>query len=293
MTVVGVLLFLALANASKTYCADASAPEDPVLRASVDFSAVDKADVRFRGASSRMSETYEVSPTVFGQVAINDKWFIPAGFSSEHIFLDTVKGAPVPSRINVMRLNTGVGYRFNSEWSAEIGVGPLFYDLNRVDGGTIGFGGMIRSTWKVNPDLLVVGGLSIAPDSEVPVFPAAGAIWSVSSNVTLNLIVPKPRVIYRVAKGINVYAGAEVRFAVFRTGEEIQDRTGVAGFNRALGTYRDIHLGAGAEFTIAKGLYAGFEAGYSVGRLIDYTRIDERVRFESAPYVHLGARYQF
>lgn len=288
---------LVIASSVSGWSADvpnvSSAPKDPVFNASVDYSVVDKGDVRFRGAQTEMSETHQVSPTIFGRIPINDNWFVPVGVSTEHLFFDSVTGAPVPERINSMRLSAGVGYRLSPEWTVEVAAGPLFYNLEQVDGNTIGFGGMVRASWRINPRMTAIIGLAVAPDSEFPVFPAAGVIWNVSTNFTLNLTAPRLRAVYHIFPKMDVYAGANLRFATFRTRDNIQERTHVAGFNNALGTYRDIHLGAGAEFKVLDGLRAGFEAGYSVGRLIDYTRIDERVRFESAPYVHASVRYTF
>ncbi len=277
--------------------AEAAKPEPPAypigLGAAVDYSYTAGGDVKFRGNKVGDSDAQMVSPTIFGEFPVNEKWYVPVGIASEHIFLDAVSGAPMPDQINVMRINAGVGYHLNDKWNLVVSAGPLFYNLERIDGQDLGFGGMIRAVYKASPDLTVVGGLAIAPDAEFPVFPAAGAIWKIQTNLTLNLIVPKPRVIYQVSDALRVYAGGEVRFAVFRTDGNIESQTHVAGFNNALGTYRDIHLGAGAEYKLVKNLFADLEAGYSVGREINYRRIDESVTFEPAPYVHVGLRYRF
>jgi len=59
------------------------------------------------------------------------------------------------------------------------------------------------------------------------------------------------------------------------------------------GTYRDFHLGAGVEYEIVRGLSLSVEGGYSVGRQIDYQRIDQTVSFDPAPYAQAGLRYRF
>lgn len=277
--------------------ADATKVEPPVnpigIGAAVDYSYTASSDVKFRDHKVGESDVHMVSPTIFGEFPINEKWYVPVGVASEHVFLDTVPGAPMPGEINVMRLNVGVGYHFNDQLNLVVSGGPLFYNLEKVDSENLGFGGMVRATYNLNPDLTIIGGLAIAPDAEYPVFPAAGAIWRVQTNIILNLTVPRPRVIYEFNESFRAYVGGEIRFSIFRTDNNIESSTGVKGFNSALGTYRDIHVGAGVEYQLIKGLFAGVDAGYSVGREIDYRRIDETVKFDPAPYVHVGLHFRF
>lgn len=64
-------------------------------------------------------------------------------------------------------------------------------------------------------------------------------------------------------------------------------------YNHALGTYHDFHLGAGVEYELLTPLSLTAEGGYSVGREIRYTRIEQTVSFDPAPYCQVGVRYRF
>jgi len=286
-----VLLFAA-ATAIPAYGLDIEAT-NMVFNASAEYSVVDKGEARFGGKRVDQSETQTLSPSISGRFPLSERWNILAAIGSDDIFLDSVKGVPEPERINTLRTMVGLGWRINDSWSAECGVGPQFYDLNRVDGSAIGFGAAVRVVWKARDSLTVVGGLAVAPDSEFPVMPMAGVEWRPRQDLALSLVAPKPRITWTLLDWLDVYAGAEARFTVFRTADNLDQKTGVAGYNRALGTYRDIHLGVGEEYRIVKGLRAGIEAGYSLGRQIDYTRIDQRVRFETGAYVSATLKYRF
>lgn len=271
-----------------------SAPAElPHFSASVDYNYVGDGDTDFRGHTLEKSDAHTIAPKVFGEVPLNDQWYLPMGVSTEHAFLDTADGAPIPDRINVMRVNVGVGYRFNEKWDVSAGAGPLFYNLEDVEGRNIGFGGMIRAVYYYSDKWTFAAGVAVAPDAEIPVFPAAGVIWKPTSDLTVSLMAPNPRVIRSFSDKFRVFVGADVRFAVFRTDDSIQSKTGVSGYNNALGTYRDYHLGAGGEYDIIKGLSLSAETGFSVGREIDYTRIDKQVDFHTSPYARVGIRYSF
>ncbi|MGA9451763.1 MAG: hypothetical protein WBW41_10545, partial [Verrucomicrobiia bacterium] len=126
-----------------------------------------------------------------------------------------------------------------------------------------------------------------------PALPLAGLRWDIRTNLTLNLMWPGPALIYHVDKRFDVFMGAGGNFTVFRSDPNLGNRIGQPAFNNALGTYRDFHLGAGAEYRLLRGLSLGIEGGYSVGREIDYVRIGQTVSFDPGPYVRLNLRVRF
>jgi hypothetical protein len=97
---------------------------------------------------------------------------------------------------------------------------------------------------------------------------------------------------YRVTPRLKFFAGVDGNFTVFRAGGNLGNKIGQSQFNNALGTYRDFRIGVGAEHQIVRGWSATVEGGYSLGREINYTRIDETVKFGSAPYIQVGLRWR-
>jgi opacity protein-like surface antigen len=199
----------------------------------------------------------------------------------------------MPDEIHTLRLLAGLGYHINDQWSIAGSLGPAIYRLTDVDTGTLGLGGMIHALWRLRPDLTLAFGLGINPDMDVPVLPAAGVRWNIRTNLTLNLMFPRPVLIYRVAPKLNLFAGADMKFAVFRTAKDLGNEIGQPRYDNALGTYHDFHLGAGVEYGILPGLSLSVEGGYSVGRELDYQRIDQTVKFDPAPYAQAGIKYRF
>ncbi len=260
---------------------------------SSDYSYVGPGQAKFQGVNLGNSEAQSVNASLAGAVALNEKWFVPLGISSANFFLDSPGGSPVPEEIHSLRLFAGLGYQLNDQWSISAGLGPVLYRLSDLDTGTLGLGGMIHAIWRMRPDLTLAFGIGFLPDSDVPVLPAAGLRWNIQTNLILNLMFPRPVLIYRAAPKLSLFAGADIKFAVFRTAEDLGDRIGQPRYNNALGTYRDFHLGAGVEYQIVRALSLSVEGGYSVGRQINYKRINQTVSFDPAPYAQAGLKYRF
>ena len=104
---------------------------------------------------------------------------------------------------------------------------------------------------------------------------------------------PRPVLICRAAPKLSLFAGADIKFAVFRAAEDQGNEIGQTRYNNALGTYRDFHLGAGVEYQMVHGLSLSVRGGYSVGRELDFKRIGQTVTFDPAPYAQAALKYRF
>jgi hypothetical protein len=263
------------------------------LDVSITSTYVGAGDVKFQAATDGRSHALSENADVRARIALNDQWSVLLGLGSENIFLNSVTGAPVPDQIHTVRLQPGLEYRVNAQWTAIASVGPAIYNLQDIHGNDVGLAGMVLTVYQFRPDLRLLLGASFNPDGDIPVLPVGGVHWDIKPNLALDLIMPKPRVIYQVASGLGVFAGGELNFVTFRTGDNIETKTGVAGFNNALGSYRDIRVGAGAEYNLNHRFSLSLEGGCSVGRQIDYSRIDSTLKFGSAPYVEGGLKIRF
>jgi len=259
---------------------------------SLNYSYVGSGDVSFPRVSGK-SDAQSFTANALAEIPVNDKWFIPVHFDSRDFFLGTVTGAPIPDQMDTLGFDTGAGYHLNDQWTFAASIGPRLYRLDDVSGDDVGIGGTIRASWRYQPDLLFAFGLNFESDRDVPVLPAAGLRWDITPKLTLNLMWPQPGLIYHVNAKLDVFAAGGGDFTVFRTDSNLGNTIGQPAFNSALGTYRDFHIGAGAEYHLVHGLSISLEGGYSVGREIDYKDIDQTVSFGSAPYVRAGLRYRF
>ncbi len=259
---------------------------------SSDYSAVAAGRVDFPGAKGE-SDAQSVNASLTAEIPVNDKWFVPLALSSHNIFPGAVTGAPIPYQIDTLGLNAGAGYRLNSEWTIAAAAGPRFYRIYDTDSGDIGVGGAIRATYLFRPNLTFAFGFAVDPDRDIPVLPGAGLKWDIRDDLTLSVMFPRSGLTYHIDHRLSLFAGFDGEFAVFRGEDNMGSKIGLPQYNNALGTYRDFHAGVGVEYRLVRGLTASVEGGYSFDREMDYQRIDQTVKFDSAPYVQVGFRYHF
>jgi opacity protein-like surface antigen len=89
----------------------------------------------------------------------------------------------------------------------------------------------------------------------------------------LNLMFPKPGVIYRVTPKLSLFAGAGLSGATFRTDDTFGTEIGQPRFNHTLATYWDVRAGVGAEYDFTRVFALSVEVGYSVWRVLDYRSV--------------------
>lgn len=263
------------------------------LTAAVDYSYVAPGRAQFEGVKYGNSQANSATVVVAGAIPLSDQWFVPVGLGSANFFLDSVPGTPFPDQLHTLRIHAGLGYQLNDQWTLTAAIGPCLYRLDDLGTDDIGISGIVSAVYRARPNLTFAFGVGFISDSSVPVLPAAGLRWDIQTNLTLNLMFPRPVLIYRADPRLNLFVGADIKFAVFRADDHQGEQIGLPQFDKALGTYRDFHVGAGAEYEIVRHLFVSVEGGYSVGREIDYIHLDETVKFDPAPYGQAGLRYRF
>lgn len=265
----------------------------PPFDVTLDSSYTAAGKAKFRGADFSNSDAYNVSLGLSTRAPLNEHWSIPLELRSQNLYLGRLPGVPVPEDIHTLQFGTGLSYRPNNRWMFMARVSPTLYKFSDLGGNDIGVSGGLTAMWNYSPSLKFMFGVVFSPDSDLKVLPMAGLDWAINDQLELRLMVPKPRLIYTPNDHWSFHAGADLNMATFRTSDSLGTSIGLLQYNDAIGTYRDIRIGAGVGYRISKTLSVEADAGYSVNRQIDYTRIDERVEFDPAPYAALGLRLSF
>jgi hypothetical protein len=99
------------------------------------------------------------------------------------------------------------------------------------------------------------------PDSEYTVLPAVGVNRTISSELKLSMMVPRPQIIYRQNQFWMFHAGANLEGSTFRTSETFGNEQNEPRYNNALASYRDIRVGAGIEVQVTQRLTLEIEGG--------------------------------
>ncbi|QEM68927.1 hypothetical protein FO488_12690 [Geobacter sp. FeAm09] len=266
----------------------------PLFDVTLESSYTATGKAKFRGADSSDSDAYNLSFALRTRAPLNEHWSIPLDLRSQNLYLGSLAGVPVPDNIHTLQFGTGLNYRLNDRWMFMALVSPTLYKLSDVGGNDIGISGGLMAMWNYSPSLKFTFGVMYSPDSAFfKVMPMAGLDWAINDQLDLRLMFPQPGLIYTPNDHWSFRVGADLNMATFRTSDSFGTSIGLPQYNDALGTYSDIRIGAGAGYRVSKNLSVEADAGYSVHRQINYTRIDERVKFDPAPYAGLGLRLSF
>ncbi len=266
----------------------------PPIDLQIAYSTTAARATEFRGHDRKDSGAESFSVSLQGRIPLSPPhWLMPLGLESQNVYFDEVPGAPLPEAAHTLSFTTGVGYRPDGDWMFMARLNPTLYRTSQIGSDDLGVSGGLIALWRQSPTLTWMFGVMVSPDGEFPVLPAVGANWAITPDLTLSLMVPRPQVIYRLNPQWSLRAGASLDGATFRTSETFGAARGEPRYNHALASYRDIRIGAGFDVKLTPRLLLQADGGYSVNRQIDYTRIDERVKFDSAPFLQVGLRVTF
>lgn len=265
----------------------------PLFDVTLESSYTAAGKAKFRGAKTGDSDAYNVSLGLKTRASLNEHWSIPLEMRSQNLYLGRLPGVPVPDDIHTLQFGTGLSYRPNDQWMFMARVSPTLYKFSDLGGNDVGVSGGLTAMWNYSPSLKYMFGVMFSPDSDLKVLPIVGLDWAINDQFELRLMFPKPRLIYMPNDHWSFNVGADLNMVTFRTSNSLGTSINLPQYNDALATYRDIRIGAGVGYRIGKTLSVEADAGYSVNRQIDYTRIDERVEFDPAPYATLGLRLSF
>jgi hypothetical protein len=265
----------------------------PLFDVTLESSYTADGKTKYDGANYGNSDAYNVNLGLSARTPLKKRWIIPLELRSQNLYLGTLAGAPLPDEIHTLQFGTGLGYRPDGYWMFMARVSPTLYKFNDTGRNDVGVSGGLTAMWNFSPELKFMFGVMFSPDSSIKVLPMAGFDWAINDQIDLRLMFPKPRLIYTPNDGWRFYVGADLNMATFRTSDSLGTSIGLPQYNDELGTYRDIRIGTGVGYHFSKTISVEADAGYSVSRQTDYTRIDERVEFDPAPYLRLGLRMSF
>jgi hypothetical protein len=250
---------------------------------------------KFNGINSaKDSDAYAFDLSIGHKITLNTSWSLLFELTSENIYLNAVPSAPIPDGIHTFRLTTGIEYKLSEKWTVTGLFGPSLYRLEDVDINDVGLFGGLLTAYRYNATLTLSLGLIVSPNSSLsPVLPVGGLDWKINQKLELQLMFPKPRLLYQVIPKWTVFAGADVTGATFRTTKDFGMDSGFRRYGNALADYRDIRAGIGTGYQINRGIRLEVEGGFSVYRQLDYIDLNKTVKFDPSPYVTISLKSYF
>jgi hypothetical protein len=227
---------------------------------------------------------------------VRDTVLLRFGVEWQRYSFDPEARAPIPASVQGLDLAIGADLQVAPALLLRIGAHPGVYsDFADISWQDVNVPFEIVATYFVSSDLLFIGGVYVDVDADTPVFPVVGVRWKLSDKWLIDGVAPRPQIQYRLTDKATLFAGADLREATFRVGEQFGQPRGIPKLNNAILDYFEIRAGAGLTRKFSQNVDLDLEGGCTPYRRFDYPRADGfKVKAEDlVPYLRIGLSAKF
>jgi hypothetical protein len=233
--------------------------------------------------------TLHYSATLARRFALTDRWYFKVGFNADRIEVFDASG-PIPDSLNQLAGIVAIEYWKKGRLGFILQSNPGVYFTEDITGNAFDAPTFAAVAIKVHEKFSFVLGAGGSIMGEgifggSSISPVAGFYWNATERLTLNAVLPQPRITYKISEAFSVYAGGEYSLGTYRTSESDDRRT-----NNAVMRYRDIRAGIGASYHPTEGVALELSAGWSFNRQFDYYRSGPGFETEGAPYLRASLK---
>ena len=173
-------------------------------------------------------------------------------------------GPDLPAQLYALTTDIQVEQPLSRKTSVTLGVTPgLYTDWENLSGDAVRVPARLFVSHVLNPKLILIGGVVYTAQPAIPIIPAAGLIWSPTETWRLELIAPRPRLVYRWSERLQIYGQLSFdssTYAIrFRGRDDLLE-------------YRDFRVSMGTEWTTKQKLRLFSEVGAAFARDLDTLR---------------------
>lgn len=201
----------------------------------------------------------------------------------------------VPARLNDFEVSFGTFKKLNERWSVRgsVTVGVYGDDYSLGDSDALRVSGLALAIWDVSPAWKWAFGAVYLNRDDITVVPAVGVIYD-PGDIRYELILPRPRILWRLPQGV---AGNERAFYLageFGGGAWAVERDN--GTTETLNLSRwGLLLGYESSSSAAAGTWGGakryYEFGYLFGRDLEYDSSGEEFSLDDSIIARVGWTY--
>lgn len=191
-------------------------------------------------------------------------------------------GLGLPDQIYGLTMDIQVEQPLSRQVSLQVAATPgLYTDWKNLSGEAFRVPGRLFASYRFGPKLIVIGGVVYTAQPDLPIIPAAGAIWSPNETWRFELIAPRPRVVYRLNEDWQVYGLFSFDSSTYAIETQGRDQ---------LFQYRDFRVALGTEYTSPNKVRWFGEVGAAFGRRLDLDLSDDR-NLASGLFLRGGFRF--
>lgn len=204
------------------------------------------------------------------------------GLSWDRFSFSSTAGTRLPNTLQALNFIAGFDGQIGQSVFFRLEAQPGWYSgSSRVLGDSFNVPIVIGASYLVSKDLQLALGVSIDPQRETVVLPGGGIRWQINDKWLADLMLPKPRLEYKVSDDLTLFVGGELYETSFRLDEDFGQRTHGHHLNGAWLDYFEARVGGGANLKASEKVDIDFELGYMAYREADFQRRDETVHSDS------------
>ena len=210
----------------------------------------------------------------FGMVDFdfNRTWLVPSGPRHEplaitpgfglHLWSDP-PGLDLPSQVFDLYLDFSWRAVHGEQGGLSVGITPGFYgDFERPDGDTFQLTGWMLGNYRLTPEWNVLGGVALVRQLESQLLPIGGLVWTPNDDLQIDLLIPRPRVAWRITSEENrdvwCYVAGQFGGGAWAVADSPTESVLVG--------YNDLRLLLGMQTFHVHGREFAFEIGYVFDR---------------------------
>lgn len=247
-------------------------------------------DVRGAGVSGSVAVTsWELS--VGGRSALGPATVLRHGLAYARHELGAGGVTRLPDALQELTLSLGLQYQASPTWQVAGFLRPGFYgDGSGLSGRSFNAPLLATAFYTRTPEVSWTLGLRADAASDRPVLPIAGVRWQFAPEWTFNLGFPRAGLAYRPHEHVTYQLGATAVGGGYRVSGRLVD--GVSPRDTWL-EYRDIRLGAGAEWRVGQASAVTVDIGVVANRRWHYFDRDLKIKGGNPVFASLGWRGRF
>ncbi len=219
----------------------------------------------------------------------NYSWRI--GLEYEQHSFGLPAGAMLPNSLRQIAVNLGDTWRIGDKWALQFEADPGVYsDLEDIDIEDFNVPLSFRALYFQRPNLIWTLALIGNIKSEFPVVGGVGLRWNPTDKTTIDIVLPRPQIAYRVSERLSVFAGGEFKGGGYRVAENFGSRVGRPDLNDVDVFYREARAGAGLKWQITEKIGAVIEGGWVIDRRFTFRDRDLQFNGDGAGYFQVAIR---
>jgi hypothetical protein len=212
----------------------------------------------------------------------NDGVPIRFGLSWDRFSFSSTAGTRLPNTLQALNFIAGFDGQIGESIFFRVEAQPGWYSgSSRVLGDAFNVPIVLGASYLVSKDLQLALGVSIDPQRQTIVLPGGGIRWQINDKWLANLMLPKPRLEYKVSDDLTLFVGGDLYETTFRVDEDFGRRTHGHKLDGAWLDYFEARVGGGANLKASEQIDIDFELGYMAYREADFQRRDVTVHSES------------